>query len=80
MIGVGSFVQITGTSGTGLNIRDEAGLSSNVFFLAYDAEAFEVGGGPVSIDGFTWWYLITPVDSSRAGWAAAKYLSVIPRP
>ncbi len=80
MIGVGSYVQIFGTAGTGLNIREEAGLASDVNFLAYDAEAFEVRGGPVENDGITWWYLVTPVDENRSGWAAANYLSVIPTP
>ena len=80
MIGVGAYVQIYGTEGTGLNIRDDAGLTTDINFLAYDSEAFEVRGGPVEIDGFTWWYLVTPVDENRFGWAAANYLSVIPNP
>lgn len=80
MIGVGSFVQIFGTGGAGLNIRGEAGLASDINFLAYDAEAFEVREGPVENDGINWWYLVTPVDENRSGWAAANYLSVLPAP
>ncbi len=80
VIGVGGFVQIVGTAGTGLNIRDEAGLTSNVNFLAYDEEAFGVEGGPIEVDGFTWWFIVTPVDDQRSGWAAETYLSVIPNP
>ncbi len=80
MIGVGAYVQIYGTEGTGLNIRDDAGLTTDINFLAYDSEAFEVRAGPVEIDGFTWWYLVTPVDENRFGWAAANFLSVIPNP
>jgi len=77
---MGSFVQIMGTEGVGLNIRSAPGLNSEVQFLGYDAEVFEVRDGPVEADGLTWWYLVTPVDASRAGWAAASYLSVVANP
>lgn len=79
-MGIGSFVQIVGTEGAGLNIRSAPGLNSEVQFLGYDAEVFEVRDGPVETDGLTWWYLVTPVDESRAGWAAASYLSVVANP
>jgi hypothetical protein len=80
MIGVGAFVQIFGTEGVGLNIRSGAGLSNDINFVAYDAEVFEVRDGPIVTDNITWWFLVTPVDESRNGWAAANYLSVVPRP
>ena len=79
-LGIGSFVQIVGTEGVGLNIRSGPGLNNDVQFLGYDAEVFEVRDGPVEADGLTWWYLVTPVDQSRAGWAAADYLSVVANP
>lgn len=80
MIGVGSYVQISGTEGSGLNVRAAAGLSNEVNFLAFDSEVFEVRGGPEVVDGFTWWYLVTPVDESRNGWAASNFLSLVPPP
>ena len=79
-LGVGSYVQIVGTQGAGLNIRDAPGLSTDIQFLAYDAEVFVVHDGPREVDGITWWYLVTPVDASRAGWAAAGYLEVVANP
>lgn len=79
-MGVGSYVQIVGTEGDGLNIRSAPGLASGVQFLGYDAEVFEVRDGPREVDGFTWWYLVTPVDEARAGWAAATYLSLVANP
>ena len=79
-LGIGSYAQITGTEGTGLNVRSAPGLSSNIQFLGFDAEVFEVRDGPVEQDGYTWWYLVTPVDETRAGWAAAMYLSVVANP
>ena len=80
MIGVGSYVQIFGTEGAGLNIREGAGLSFEVRFVAYDAEVFEVGGGPTVVDDITWWFVVTPVDESRSGWAAANYLTIVNEP
>jgi hypothetical protein len=80
MIGVGVYVQIFGTEGSGLNIREGTGLTTEVRFVAYEAEVFEVRDGPVVVDDFTWWLLVTPVDEARSGWAAANYLSVVPSP
>ena len=76
-MGVGAYVQIVGTEGRGLNIRNAPGLSTTVQFLAYDAEVFVVRDGPREVDGLTWWYLVTPVDAARAGWAAGTYLEVV---
>ncbi len=79
-LGIGSFVQIVGTEGAGLNIRSGPGLDTEIQFLGYDEEVFEVRDGPVESNGLTWWYLVTPVDESRAGWAASNYLSVVANP
>jgi len=79
-LGIGSFAQIVGTEGTGLNIRSAPGLSADIQFLGFDAEVFEVRDGPVEQDGYTWWYVVTPVDESRAGWAAAPFLEVVANP
>ena len=80
MIGVGTIVQIFGTEGEGLNIRDEPGLGTEVVFLAFDSEVFEVGEGPLVVDQITWWFLVTPVNADRSGWAASNYLTLIPNP
>jgi hypothetical protein len=77
LIGVGGYVQITGTEGSGLNVRSAPGLDASVNFLALDAEVFEVRQGPKVVDDITWWYIVTPVDESRNGWAAANYLSAV---
>ncbi|MEJ2757533.1 MAG: SH3 domain-containing protein [Anaerolineales bacterium] len=77
MIGVGSTVQIFGTEGSGLNIRSEPGLTGTVRFVALDSEIFEVQDGPQTVNDITWWFLVTPLDESRNGWAAANYLSLV---
>jgi hypothetical protein len=48
--------------------------------LGYDAEVFEVLDGPVEADGFVWWFVVTPVDEDRAGWAAASFLAIVANP
>jgi hypothetical protein len=79
-IGVGGYVQITGTEGEGLRLRADPGLNGTSVFLGYDEEVFQVRDGPQDIDGYTWWYLVAPYDETRAGWAAADFLGAIPSP
>jgi hypothetical protein len=79
-IGVGGYVQITGTDGEGLRLRADPGLNGTPVFLGYDEEVFQVREGPQNLDGYTWWYLVAPYDETRAGWAAADFLGAIPSP
>lgn len=79
-IGVGSSVQISGTEGSGLNIRQAPGVSTEILFVALEAEVFEVIDGPVEEGNFTWWLLVTPLDSARSGWAASNYLTLVSNP
>lgn len=60
----------------GLNIRDAAGLSTNILFRADDQTRFTVIGGPSSVDNLTWWQVQSPIDPTQTGWAAADYLRV----
>lgn len=76
-IQVGSFVQIYGTGGSGLNVRSDPGTDSKAMFLAADAEVFEVKGGPTEAGGYVWWLLTAPYDQTRQGWAAENYLHLI---
>ena len=80
VIAVGGYVQITGTGGDGLRLRSAPGLTSELLFLGEDAEVFQVRDGPQEANGYTWWYLVAPYDESRAGWAAANFLAVVPPP
>ena len=79
-ITIGSYVQIKGTEGQGLHIRSAPGLSSDQLFLGYDAEVFLVKDGPRQADGYAWYYLVAPYDTTRAGWAASTFLNIIPPP
>ena len=77
MIGVGAYVQVTGTEGAGLRMRSEPGLGSSINFTALDAEVFLVIDGPEEADGYTWWHLEAPYDQTRNGWSASAFLTPI---
>ena len=73
-------MQISGTGGDGLRLRTEPGLESEVRMLGLEAEVFQVKDGPREVDGYNWWYLVAPVDTTRRGWAVANYLAVVQNP
>lgn len=79
-IGISGYVQISGTEGEGLRIRSAPGLTGETVFFGEEAEVFVVRDGPQTVDGYTWWYLVAPYDETRAGWAAADFLVVVPSP
>jgi hypothetical protein len=79
-ITIGAYVQVTGTGGDGLRLRNEPSLGSPVRLIGSEAEVFRVVDGPREVDGFTWWYLVGPFDESRNGWAAENYLVVVQNP
>jgi hypothetical protein len=79
-IGIGGYVQISGTEGEGLRIRSAPGLNSDTVFFGGESEVFLVRNGSEVADEYTWWYLVAPYDETRAGWAAANFLAVVPSP
>ncbi|HET60403.1 MAG TPA: hypothetical protein ENN32_08550 [Chloroflexi bacterium] len=76
-ITVGTVVQIVETGGLGLRLRANPGTAGTIQFVGQELELFTVVNGPVEQDGYVWWYLESPYDASRSGWAAASYLMVI---
>jgi hypothetical protein len=79
-IGIGGYVQISGTEGDGLRIRATAGLNGETVFRGEESEVFLVKDGPQQADGYTWWYLVAPYDETRAGWAVVDFLAAVPPP
>jgi len=77
VIGVGAYVQVSGTQGAGLRMREEPGLDGAVEFTALDSEVFLVIDGPVEEDGYQWWHLEAPYDATRNGWSAGDFLTPI---
>ena len=80
LIKTGDYVQITGTGGEGLRIRSAPGIENNQLFIANEAEGFDIKDGPVTAGDYTWWYLVSPKDKNRYGWAAGNFLVVTARP
>jgi hypothetical protein len=79
-IGIGTYVQITGTQGAGLRIRKDPGQNGDTVFIGEESETFQVKDGPRQADGHTWWYLVAPYNPGRAGWAAADFLAAVATP
>ena len=77
---MGAFVQISGTGGSGLNLRAEPDLDSDIRYLGLESEVFKVQDGPVETDEFTWWYIAGFSDNTRSGWAVSNFLEVIQNP
>ena len=80
VIEVGAYVQVSGTGGTGFRMRTYASLEAEVRLLGTEAEIFEVKDGPQQAEGYTWWYLVSPSDQTRQGWAVKDYLVAIQNP
>ncbi len=80
VLGIGNYVQISGTGGDGLRIRQGPGLNYEQLFLGLEAEVFEIVDGPLTADGYTWWHLSAPYDASIHGWAVSNYLVVVDSP
>ena len=73
---VGQLVQISGTGVDGLRLRADPGLQGKILFVAIEAEVFQVEDGPREVDGYVWWYLVSPYQADYKGWAVANYLAV----
>lgn len=79
-IEIGSYVQVSGTGGSGLRLRTEASLDAEVRLLGVEDEIYEVKDGPAEVGGYTWWYLVSPSDETRQGWAVEDFLVVTQNP
>jgi len=79
-ITIGALVQVTGTGGDGLRLRSDPGLTGIPRFLGMDSEVFQVSDGPRQVDGYTWWLVVAPYDTSVQGWAVANFLVVVQNP
>lgn len=79
-ISLGGYVQVTGTGGDGVHLRAGPGREQPSNYLALEGEVFYVQSGPSQADSYTWWFLISPSDNTRNGWAVSNYLQVVQGP
>lgn len=70
----GELVEVFGTEGEGLRIRENPSLAAEILMLGLESEVFEVVEGPREADGYAWWRLANPFDPSKGGWAADPFL------
>jgi len=75
-IAVGARVQVTGTGGSKLRIRQNPGTDTVVVKLVPDGSLFVVVGGPQESGGYTWWKVDD--QAGTVGWAASTYLKLAP--
>jgi len=76
---IGELVEIFGTEGDGLRLRNAPGLGATINVLALENEVYEVRGGPEEMDGYVWWFLINPYDNEIQGWSVGTFLRGINR-
>jgi hypothetical protein len=79
-IRIGALVQVSGTGGDGLRLRNQPGLDGEIKFLAFESEVFKVEDGPQEQSGYIWWYLVAPYDDSVKGWAVSNFLTIVQEP
>jgi len=73
-IAVGAMVEVSGTGGDGLNLRDAPNTSGKILFRVFERELFRVVDGPQDSNGHTWWLLQGYLDVTRQGWGVENYL------
>ncbi len=76
-IAIGRYVQVSGTEGAGVSLRQEPDVNSARVGIGYEGEVFIVISGPRSFGGYTWWLIRDPADEARQGWAVANYLQPV---
>jgi hypothetical protein len=75
---VGATVKVVGVGIAGLNVRSSPGTEATIKFRANDEELFELREQPQQASGIEWWFIQSPGDPNRGGWAARQFLEVVP--
>jgi len=79
-IHVNGYVQISDTDGEGLRLRRDPSLEGEIVNVGLEGEIFLVIGGPEERDGYLWWQIEAPLNSTRKGWAVSNYLEFAQSP
>ena len=79
-IHVNGYVQILGTEGEGLRLRRDPSLEGEIVNVGLEGEIFLVIGGPEERDGYLWWQIEAPLNTTRKGWAVSNYLEFAQSP
>jgi hypothetical protein len=73
-IATGIMVEVSGTGGDGLNLRDAPNTNGKILFRVFEHEVFRIADGPQQSNGYTWWLLQGAIDASRQGWGVENFL------
>jgi len=70
----GAMVNVAGTGGSGLNLRQQASTYAKVMTNAKEGTVLTVLEGPKEADGYVWWMVRAP--DGTEGWAAENWLEL----
>ena len=73
-LAVGSPAEVTGTGGTGLNVRSSASSTGTIVGTEKDGARGIILDGPVADASFTWWQV--QWKSGVMGWSVSQFLKV----
>jgi len=79
-IAIGRYVQVAGTGGYGLSLRDGPGESYTRMDVAQEGEIFIVVEGPTISTGSEWWRVRDPENEERVWWAVGNFLEPVEHP
>jgi hypothetical protein len=79
-IAIGVYVQVTGTQGAGLSLREGPGSNYARMDVALDGEVFIVVDGPKPAGEHDWWKIRDPDNVEREWWGAGNYLEPVEHP
>lgn len=69
---VGAPATVSGTGGSGVNMRNGSGTSFDIIRILGDDTVISLVEGPTDADGFTWWK--ARLDDGTEGWVVQDYL------
>lgn len=79
-VAIGRYVQVTGTGGYGLSLRDGPGENYTRMDVALEGEIFIVVDGPTVSGGSEWWKVRDPDNEEREWWAMGNFLEPVEHP
>jgi len=79
-IAIGHYVQVSGTEGAGVSMRQEPDVNSARVGIGNEGEVFIVIDGPRQLGGYVWWRVRDRQDEARQGWVVGNYLQPVDHP
>ena len=74
---VGVKVEISGTGGDGLRMREGPGTDSQVLYLAREGEDCIILEGPRIDENLIWWKIQSLEEETKTGWSVQTYMITI---